>query len=84
MKKSLDLGKKKDLMAKRDLTAPELMMISNPIKVKDSYRNNSNNKNMNITLNDNINQNIFLKQIRQTKGFKTIFILRQISIILII
>ena len=60
--------KKKDLIPNRDLTEPELMMISNPIKIKDSYRNNSNNKNMNITLNDNINQNVFLKQIRQSKG----------------
>jgi len=65
--------KKKDLMSKRDLTEPELMMISNPIKIKDSYRNNSNNKNMNITLNDNINQNAYLKQIRQSKGLNDFY-----------
>ena len=65
--------KKKDLISNRDLTEPELMMISNPIKIKDSYRNNSNNKNMNITLNDNLNQNIFLKQIKQSKGLNDFY-----------
>ena len=65
--------KKKDLISNRDLTEPELMIISNPIKIKDSYRNNSHNKNMNITLNDNINQNIFIKQIRQSKGLNDFY-----------
>jgi hypothetical protein len=65
--------KKKDLMSNRDLTEPELMMISNPIKIKDSYRNNSSNKNMNITLNDNINQNVFLEQIKQSKGLNDFY-----------
>ena len=65
--------KKKDLISNRDLTEPELMMISNPIKIKDSYRNNSNNKNLNFTLNDNINQNIFLKQIKQSKGLNDFY-----------
>ena len=65
--------KKKDLISNRDLTEPRLMIISNPIKIKDSYRNNSHNKNMNITLNDNINKNIFLKQIRQSKGLNDIY-----------
>ena len=65
--------KKKDLISNRDLTEPELLMISNPIKIKDSYRNNSHNKNMNISLNDNLNKNVFLKQIRQAKGLNDFY-----------
>ena len=40
------------------------MMILNPIKIKDNYKNN----NLNFTLNDNTNQNQFLTKIKQTKN----------------
>ena len=60
--------KKRDIMSNRDLTEPELMMILNPIKIKESYRNNSGKKDLNISLNDNISANVFLKQIKQVKG----------------
>ena len=44
------------------------MMILNPIKIKDNYRNSSNKKGLNISLNDNISPNAFLKQIKLVKG----------------
>jgi hypothetical protein len=60
--------KNRDIISNRDLTEPELMMILNPIKIKESYRNASGKKGLNITLNDNVNANAFLKQIKQVKG----------------
>ena len=59
--------KKRKLLTYRDLTEPELMMILNPIKIKENNRNNSS-KNMNITLNENISKNSFLKQKKQVEG----------------
>ena len=58
--------KKIDSKSNRDLTEPELLMILNPIKIKDNYKNNNNN--LNFTLNDNINQNQFLTKIKQSKN----------------
>ena len=58
--------KKIDSKSNRDLTEPELMMILNPIKIKENYKNNNN---LNITtLNENNNQNKFLTKIKQIKG----------------
>ena len=60
--------KKREILSNRDLTEPELMMILNPIKIKDNYRNSSNKKGLNVSLNDNISPNAFLKQIKLVKG----------------
>ena len=47
-----------------DITEPELLMMINPIKIKDNYKN-SQKSCLNITLNSNIvNQNIFLHHMR--------------------
>ena len=47
-----------------DITDPELLMMVNPIKIKDNYKNSQKNS-LNITVNNNIvNQNIFLQHIK--------------------
>ena len=69
--KGIRAKKKRELLSNRDLTEPELMMILNPIKIKENDRNNSNRKNMNISLNDNISKNTFLKQIKQVKSLNS-------------
>jgi len=47
-----------------DITEPELLMMINPIKIKDNYKN-SQKSYLNISLNSNIaNQNIFLHHMR--------------------
>ena len=47
-----------------DITDPELLMMVNPIKIKDNYKNSQKNS-LNITVNNNIvNQNIFLHNIK--------------------
>ena len=48
-----------------DFTEPELLMMVNPIKIRDNYKNSQKNS-LNITVNNNvINQNIFLHHIKQ-------------------
>ena len=60
---------KREIITNRDLTEPELMMVFNPIKCKENIRNNNNKKkNLNISLNDNISQNNFLKHIKHSKN----------------
>ena len=56
--------KKLELKSNKDLTQPELKMMLNPIKIKENFRNNSGRKTLNISLNDNINQKMFKKQIK--------------------
>ena len=47
-----------------DITEPELLMMVNPIKIKDNYKNLQKSS-LNITVNNNvINQNIFLQHIK--------------------
>lgn len=47
-----------------DITEPELLMMINPIKIKDNYKNLQKSS-LNITVNNNvINQNIFLQHIK--------------------
>ena len=47
-----------------DITEPELLMMVNPIKIRDNYKNSQKNS-LNITVNNNIvNQNIFLNHIK--------------------
>ena len=49
-----------------DITEPELLMMVNPIKIKDTYKNSQKNS-LNITVNNNIvNQNIFLHNIKSS------------------
>ena len=49
-----------------DITEPELLMMVNPIKIKDNYKNAQKNS-LNITVNNNIvNQNIFLHNIKSS------------------
>jgi hypothetical protein len=49
-----------------DITEPELLMMVNPIKIKDTYKNCQKNS-LNITVNNNIvNQNIFLHNIKSS------------------
>ena len=59
----------------RDLTEPELMMIFNSMKNKENIEYNFNNnikkKHLNISLNDNMGQNNFLKQVKQVKNTGT-------------
>ena len=52
----------KELISNRDLTEPELRLISNPIRIKEGYKRNSIQKSLNVTINENINQNKILKQ----------------------
>ena len=67
--KSIKQKIKREIITNRDLTEPELLMIFNPIKCKENIRNNNNKKkNLNISLNDNIGQNNFLKHIRHSKN----------------
>ena len=48
-----------------DFTEPELLMMVNPIKIRDNYKNSQKNS-LNITVNNNVvNQNIFLHHIKQ-------------------
>ena len=61
--KSIREKMKRNIGTNRDLTEPELMMIMNPIKEKENIRNNNKKKSLNISLNDNIGQNNFLKHI---------------------
>ena len=67
--KSIKEKIKREMISDRDLTEPELMMILNPIKYKENLRNNNKNqkKTLNISLNDNIGQNNFLKHIKHVK-----------------
>ena len=59
--------KKRGYNTNRDLTEPELLMILNPIKLKDNNHRSGNNikKRLNISVNDN--QNTFLKHITKVK-----------------
>ena len=59
--------KKKEILGNRDLTEPELMMMLNPIKCKESAKNYVKKKNLNISVIDNLGQNNFLKHIKQIK-----------------
>lgn len=43
------------------------MIMLNPIKYKENIKNNNKKKNLNISLNDNLGQNNFLKHVRQGK-----------------
>ena len=61
---------KKNLIPNRDLTESELMMILNDIKGKENYRNNRK-KSLNLSLNDNIAPNNFLKHIRRAQHLNT-------------
>ena len=65
--KSIKEKIKREIVSNRDLTEPELMIMLNPIKYKENLRNNNKKKNLNISLMDNISQNIFLKHIKQGK-----------------
>ena len=69
--KSLRERKKREVISNRDLTEPELLMLLNPIKGKESLRNSTKKKILNISLIDNLGQNIFLKQIKQIKPENT-------------
>ena len=59
-------NKRKNLIPNRDLTESELMMILNDINEKENYRCNRK-KNLNLSLNDNIAPNNFLKHIRRAQ-----------------
>ena len=49
-----------------DITEPELLMMVNPIKIKDTYKISQKSR-LNITVNNNaVNQNIFLHQIKSS------------------
>ena len=51
-----------------DITDPELLMMVNPIKIRDNYKNIQKNS-LNITVNNNIvNQNIFLNHLKHGNG----------------
>ena len=45
-----------------DITEPELLMMINPIKIKDNYKN-SQKSSLNVTVNSVINQNMYLNHI---------------------
>ena len=60
--------KKNDIISNRDLTEPELSLILNPIKIKENRKNIINKKALNISLNDNIIQNNYLKQLNHQKN----------------
>ena len=62
--------KMKNFIPNRDLTETELMMILNDIKGKENIRNNKK-KNLNISLNENIAPNNFLKHIRRSQHLNT-------------
>ena len=59
--------KKKEIGTNIDLTEPELRMFFDQIKCKEIAGNNNRKKSLNISLNENINQNNFLKHIKQVK-----------------
>ena len=61
---------KKNIIPNRDLTEAELMMILNDLKGKENYRNNRK-KSLNLSLNDNIVPNNFLKNIRREQHLNT-------------
>ena len=65
--KSIKEKIKREIISDRDLTEPELMIMLNPIKFKENISNNNKKKKLNISLNDNLGQNNFLKHIRQDK-----------------
>ena len=76
--KSIRERKKRNIRTNRidrDLTEPELMMIFNSMKNKENiesnYNNNNKKKHLNISLNDNMGQNNFLKQVKQVKNTGT-------------
>ena len=70
--KSIKVKIKREIAPNRDLTDPEILMIFNPEKNKENIRNNNNKKkNLNISLNDNLGQNNFLKHIKQMKPAQT-------------
>ena len=54
-----------------DFTEPELLMMVNPIKIKDNCKNSQKNS-LNVTVNNNIvNQNIFLHHLKQGNNLNT-------------
>jgi hypothetical protein len=59
-------NKRKNLIPNRDLTESDLMMILSDINEKENYRDNRK-KNLNLSLNDNIAPNNFLKHIRRAQ-----------------
>ena len=65
--KSIKEKIKREIISDRDLTEPEIMIMLNPIKYKENIKNNNKKKNLNISLNDNLGQNNFLKHVRQGK-----------------
>ena len=69
---NIDIEKiKREMMPNRDLTEPEILMFFNPTKNKENIRNNNKKKSLNISLNDNIGPNNFLKHIKQMKPAQT-------------
>jgi hypothetical protein len=63
---------KKKFIPNRDLTESELMVILNEIKGKENYNyRNNRKKSLNLSLNDNIAPNNFLKHIRRSQHLNT-------------
>ena len=60
---------KRSMIPNRDLTESELMMILNSLKGKENYKNKK--KSLNLSLNDNIGPNTFLKHIRNNQHLNT-------------
>jgi hypothetical protein len=60
---------KRSMIPNRDLTESELMMILNSMKGKENYKNKK--KSLNLSLNDNIGPNTFLKHIRNNQHLNT-------------
>ena len=53
-----------------DITDPELLMMVNPIKIRDNYKNSQKNS-LNLTVNNNIvNQNIFINHLKHGNNNK--------------
>ena len=61
---------RKNLIPNRDLTETQVMMMINDMKGKENYRNNRK-KSLNLSLNDNIAPNNFLKHIRRSQYINT-------------
>ena len=61
---------RRNLIPNRDLTESQIMMMLNDIKGKENYRNNKK-KSLNLSLNDNIAPNNFLKHIRRSQYINT-------------
>ena len=61
---------RKNLIPNRDLTESQVMMMINDLKGKENYRINRK-KSLNLSLNDNIAPNNFLKHIRRSQYINT-------------